>query len=376
MNNKMIRMIMALALLAALGLIQPLRVRACSAFVMNKGNRVIFGRNFDFFTGAGFVTVNPRNTAKTALVFPGNKPAQWVSQYGSVTFNQIGRDFPMGGMNEAGLVVECLWLFQAQYPGTDDRAALTELQWIQYQLDNCRTVEEVVASDRLVRILASATKLHFLVCDRTGRAGVVEFIDGKSVLYSPDRLPVKALANNPYQDCLEALKGFRGFGGATPIPDSSASNERFARMAAQIKGFGSGRSAADIESAFRILKSVRYEGAESPTQWSIVYDPLGMEIHFETRDRAERRSVRVADFNFGCDAVMKVLDLEAKNAGDVTRAFQDYSADANREHTRDIFDLFQKAGYAKDIPEMAIMIVGAYPETTHCQADPKKTIGK
>lgn len=376
MNNKMIRMISPLTLLAALSLVQPLRVHACSAFVLNKGNRILFGRNFDFFTGVGFVTVNPRNTAKTALVFPGNKPAQWVSKYGSVTFNQIGRDFPMGGMNEEGLVVECLWLFQAQYPGTDDRAALTELQWIQYQLDNCRTVEEVVAGDGLVRILPSDTKLHFLVCDRTGRASVVEFIGGKSVLYGPDKLPVKALANNPYQDCLEALKGFRGFGGAKPIPDSPESNERFARMAAQIKSFGAGRSSADIDGAFRILKSVSYEGEESPTQWSIVYDPLRLEIHFETRDRAERRSVRVADFNFGCDAVMKVLDLQAKNAGDVTRAFQDYSAEANREHTRNVFGLFQKAGYAKDIPEIAIMFVGAYPETTHCQADPGKTIRK
>jgi penicillin V acylase-like amidase (Ntn superfamily) len=27
-----------------------------------------------------------------------------------VTFNQYGRNFPSGGMNEAGLVIELMWL--------------------------------------------------------------------------------------------------------------------------------------------------------------------------------------------------------------------------------------------------------------------------
>ena len=35
-------------------------------------------------------------------------PASWVSKYGSVTFNQYGRELPTGGMNEAGLVVETI----------------------------------------------------------------------------------------------------------------------------------------------------------------------------------------------------------------------------------------------------------------------------
>ena len=375
MKERIVRVTAVLALIAGLEFLQPIPGRACSAFVMTKGDRVLFGRNFDFFTGLGFVTTNPRNTAKTALVFPGNTPAQWVSKYGSVSFNQIGRDFPMGGMNEAGLVVECLWLFDARYPAPDARPGLTELQWIQYQLDNCRTVEDVLASDSLVRIVPSETKLHFLVCDRTGKAGVVEFIGGKSVLYGPDRLPVKALANNSYQQCAEALKTFQGFGGTKPIPDSPESTERFARMATAIRNFGPDRGQADIEDAFRILKTVRYEGAESPTQWSIIYDPTHLEIHFETRDVAVRRTIKVGGFDFACAAAVKVLDLEAKDAGDVTKAFADYSAEANREHTRSIFGLFQKAGYAQDIPEIAVAFVGAYPESTRCQASAAKSEG-
>lgn len=366
MNNRIIRLMAALALSAALGLIQPWPIRACSAFVMNKGGRVFFGRNFDFFTGIGYVTINPRNTAKTALVFPGNPPARWVSKYGSLTFNQVGREFPMGGMNEKGLVVECLWLSKAEYPAADARQTLTELQWIQYQLDTCQTVEELLASDSQVRILPSATKLHFLVCDRTGKAEVVEFIGGQSLLYGPDRLPAKALANAPYRDCLEALQKYREFGGSEPIPDSPGSNERFARLAAGLKALGAGRTADDVDLAFRLLKSVRYEGPESSTQWSIVYDPVSLEVTYETRGQAGRRSVRIADFNFNCDRRPKVLNLEEGGQGDVSRAFQEYSPDINREQTRKIFELFRKTGYAPDVPEMAIILVGAYPETTRC----------
>ncbi len=47
---------------------------------------------------------------------------------------------------ESGLVVEELSYSPTQYPAPDARPALNELQWIQYQLDNHRSVQEVIAS--------------------------------------------------------------------------------------------------------------------------------------------------------------------------------------------------------------------------------------
>jgi len=72
---------------------------------------------------------------KTALLYPETvgQPAKWVSAYGSVTFNQFGRELPLGRMNEAGLVIEIMWLTQTEYPHSDRRPALRELQWAQYQ---------------------------------------------------------------------------------------------------------------------------------------------------------------------------------------------------------------------------------------------------
>ena len=41
-------------------------------------------------------------------------------KYGAIFFNQFGREFPMGGMNEAGLVVELMWLDETVFPSPDD----------------------------------------------------------------------------------------------------------------------------------------------------------------------------------------------------------------------------------------------------------------
>ncbi|GAG92346.1 unnamed protein product, partial [marine sediment metagenome] len=127
-------------------------VYPCTTFCIKDNKNIIFGRNFDFSTGFGYVIINKRNVTKTALVFPPEKPITWTSKYGSITFNQMGRELPYGGINEAGLVIEQMWLDKTKYPESDNRYGLSELQWIQYQLDNSTTINDVIASDRLVRV--------------------------------------------------------------------------------------------------------------------------------------------------------------------------------------------------------------------------------
>jgi len=52
-------------------------------------------------------------------------------------------EFPLGGMNEAGLIVETMVLEDTQYPSPDSRPEVETLQWVQYQLDNFSTIEAV-----------------------------------------------------------------------------------------------------------------------------------------------------------------------------------------------------------------------------------------
>lgn len=181
---------------------------ACTTFVLEGGGRIYFGRSMDWFSEDALVIINPRDVRKTAFVTPGNTPAQWTSRYGSVTFNVVGLEVPAGGMNEAGLVVENMWLKQMRYPEADSRPALSSLEWIQYQLDNCGTVAEVLTVAEQVRIDPSALPptVHYLVCDASGDCATIEFLGGKMVCHHGDKLPWRALANDPYDDSAAFLK--------------------------------------------------------------------------------------------------------------------------------------------------------------------------
>src|SRR5688572_12628309 len=159
---------------------QVIVVSACTTFFINKNGQMVFGRNYDWITDAGMVCTNLRGLSKVSLQTENGKAISWVSGYGSITFNQYGKEFPHGGMNERGLVVELMWLQETQYPESDDRASINVLQWIQYQLDNCANIGEVIATDKKLRIdPAAGAPLHFLVADGSGKAATIEFIDGK-----------------------------------------------------------------------------------------------------------------------------------------------------------------------------------------------------
>ena len=72
----------------------------CTTFVLQDADALLCGKNLDWFWSDGIVVINQRGIAKTAFTLPGREPARWVSKYGSVTFNQFGREMPFGGMNE------------------------------------------------------------------------------------------------------------------------------------------------------------------------------------------------------------------------------------------------------------------------------------
>jgi len=175
--------------------------QACTTFNIVHGDRNVFGRNYDWGVGEALVVINKRGVSKTSLKIQREtgKPVTWTSKYGSVTFNQTGREFCQGGINEAGLVVATMALDETEFPAPDSRPYLHKLQWRQYLLDKFSTVEQVIASDARVRISkARAPNNHILVSDRTGDCAAIEFINGKMIVHTREALPVRALANNTY----------------------------------------------------------------------------------------------------------------------------------------------------------------------------------
>ncbi|MDQ3169273.1 MAG: linear amide C-N hydrolase [Acidobacteriota bacterium] len=295
---------------------QPL-LDACTTFCVRAGDRVLFGRNYDFEIGDGRVMVNAARLEKKGALDGG---PSWRSRYGSVTFNQFGRGYPMGGINEAGVVVELMWLDETQYPAADARLPVSVLEWIQYQLDTAGSVADILASDARVRIQGQIP-LHYLVSDATGAAATIEFLGGRLVARSGDTLPAAVLANETYASSLAFADARRG-----QTPGGSGSHERFARVAAALPDIAAA-GGASIERAFTALG----DAAQRNTRWSIVYDQTARVIHWRTDEHDAVRFLRMASVDFSCVAAPLSLDVHAPVAGDARPHLTTLTLEANSE---------------------------------------------
>lgn len=329
---------------------------ACTTFCLKNGGEVLFGKNYDWMIGDGLIFVNRRGVEKRALISDGETAARWISRHGSVTFNQYGRDNPSGGMNEAGLVIELMWLDETQYPKADARPAIGVLEWIQYQLDVSGSVEEVVRNAETVRI-ASPVKLHYLVSDKAGNAAAVEFLDGRLVTHAGEKLVAAALANDTYEKSLNYSKQT-----AAEKAKTESSFDRFTRAAHRTKEF-SLKPKTEKEAvayAFDILSNVAQKNS---TQWSIVYDQRRARIHFRSLQSPAVKTIDARSFDYACGGAVKIFDLNSKEAGDVSGRFADYTNKANRDL---IERSFNGTPFLKGVPAPARDEIAGFSETFAC----------
>lgn len=349
--SRMTRPIVAsIALCAALFLLAD-TLHACSTFCVHAGGRRLFGRNYDFEIGDGMVTVNPSGLRKRGFQAGGPK---WTSRFGSVTFNQFGREYPTGGMNQAALVVELMWLDEAQYPPADARMPVGVLEWIQYQLDTAATVDAVIESDRQVRI-SGRVPLHYLVSDSSGRAATIEFLHGRLVVHTAESLPVPVLTNSAYKDSLRYLESRGG-----RAPSGAGSLERFARAAMGLERLEASGAARPIGAVFELLAGV----AQRNTRWSIVYDQTARAIHFRTDVFRPLRFVTMDAFSFACREGARLLDVDTPIEGNVSTKFKAYSTAANLAF---ITRTYAASSVTRLTPAAEIAAIAAHPDTATCE---------
>jgi len=341
----------------------PLQGQACTTFFLDHDGSKVFGKNYDWHLGHGLIIINQHGVKKTAMAGMGHdsvKHTQWTSKYGSLTFNQYGREMPTGGMNEAGLVVHLMMLSQTQYPEPDARNPIKDLQWIQYQLDNFSSVKQVIEHESKIRILNNEVPgLHFLIADKTGNSATIEWLNGKFVCHTDETMPVKALTNSTYKDSLKYLQRHKGFGGTMKIDSSSMSLDRFVRTAEMLKSYPSQPEKPLVEYAFDILKNV----SDESTKWSIVYDLEKLTIYFKTSLNKNIRSVDLPKFDMSCSAPIKVINLDSKLSGDISDSFINYTRQMNQKM---INIAFKRTSFVSNIPEITIHQRIVYPESTTC----------
>lgn len=347
-------------------------VYSCTTFVLKNDRSLLFGSNLDWYIGTGLLIVNKRNIEKTALVDSAENPITWISKYGSVTFNQVGRDFPYGGMNETGLVVEQMTLSNTQYPKKDSRHSIQACQWIQYQLDNCASIEEVINTDKFLRIVDKISFFHFLICDRNGNAAVIEFLNGRMKVETGKQLPIEVLANSSYEESISAYRS-----KADNTYDRSLYH--FCTAAKMIENYSVKKVNDDVDYSFKILQSVS-EGHN--TKWSIVYDIKNLKIYFkifETPTLTKTQivylkkegfaKIKVVDLNeidFSNSSPCQVMNLELDKKGLVNSYFQKYTTSINKKYISKAFDYFWRLGVPIHISDKELNYLTKYPESFKC----------
>ncbi len=325
----------------------------CTAFCLDNGDHCVFGANFDNSFENGLLLVNKRHVLKTTWEpSTSGEYARWVSRYASVTFNLIGYQMVWSGMNEAGLMISTMSVVETRSPIPDERTPFQSPYWMQYQLDNHSTVEQVIASDGEIRISDPAVD-HYLVCDRTGECASIEFLEGKLVSHTGETLPVKALTNSTYQQSILGLEEDRLEG--SPLHENSL--WRFAMADYRLSTFEPSDTEAAVNYAFETLEAVTFDN----TVWSLVYDPVALRVYFHTNHNPEIRYLDFSGLDFSCQSQVMMLDVHADVSGDIRDDLVAYSHDVSYRHSKTFFTEYEGVSMSPILVDTLLWGVESFP---------------
>lgn len=301
-----------------------LSVRSCTAFYLENDSVRVLAKNLDWPVDNGYVLFNPAGRTKQTFFVEKLGNTSWISKYASITFNQFGIEFPLGGMNSQGLVIE--ELNSPALPSAMVQASkhhLNEYQFIQYMLDQYASVKEVIYHLEDFQITPIFLYLHYLVADSSGNRVILECAHEGIRYWEPREAYYAVLSNNSYEESLRYLEKFEGFGGDLPVLYRQGSGERFVSAAEKIRTYDN----ADIQPyAFDILNLVK----QKDTQWSIVYNLTSRKIYFRFHNCKNEKLFNVSSlFDNDCDQVLG-CDLRSCSCTNVD-SFQPYTPEDNTQ---------------------------------------------
>jgi penicillin V acylase-like amidase (Ntn superfamily) len=339
----------------------------CATFCLQAGKSSICGHNNDYLIQTGFITVNRKGLEKTAFNAPPSVPTTWISKYGSITFNQMEIDMPLEGMNEKGLVIIQSDLIVGMFDDRDNRPSLNSYQWIQYQLDNFATLDEVLENYKKIRIeCADMSPQHYYVCDSLGNIGIIEFLNGQLTFYKGTTLVYPVLCCDSYKNSMYNIERYVGFGGKKQIPAKwNVLPDLIAKVCVQVKNYDSKKSNA-IDYGFKILSEI---GSLTSNQWSVIYDINNKKIYFKSSLNKETRTLVMNDFNFSCKNPIKMLDIQTSNTKEkIGSQFFDFSTDYYRKYQKNLHK-YLKDNFPEfpEIPADFFEMIVNYPLTSECK---------
>ena len=350
----------------------------CSTFMFRDDHTFLVGHNLDeSYEVPGVIAINKRNVQKTSISFfeiltaqkPPSPTCNWTSRYGSVTFNALGREFPDGGINEAGLYIQEMTLAETVFPQDNTRPKMFMMQWMQYQLDNFDAVKLVLASS--TQIVLDGWEWHFFVSDIDGNCASIEFLEGKPSIHTGSSMPVPVLCNTHYPQEIEKLEQYEGFGGDKPVDLHDKTIPRFVHATHMIQN---PPDPVSIDYGFEILKTLE----RGSTRWSYIIDVYNQSVCFHTSLAKERKYFDIPAFDLSCDTPARMLDIHSNLKDNVAGHFVDFSLQLNRQFVEALADALSPSAEIIGVIEAhrntvqnVIKTVSEYPDSTTCV--PQKT---
>lgn len=301
--------------------------QACTrALYQGPNGRILTGRSMDWkLEWEGNLWILPRGIERNGAAGP--RSLTWAAKYGSVVVT--GYEVATAdGLNEAGLMVNGLWMSDSVYPTDDGRTPQMSLAiWPQYMLDNFATVAEAVAHAEANPFhVVSAdvpgqpgrlATIHLSLSDASGDSAVLEWVDGELVIHHGREYQV--MTNEPrFEDQLAITRYWNRVDGLSFLPGTSRAEDRFARASFLINAVDQvddmRLAAAAVFSVMRNISapygvSIEDRPNLSTTRWRVVADHKAMIYYFESVVSPNLFWVDLNNIDFSTEAGARKLDL-------------------------------------------------------------------
>lgn len=330
-----------LGLIVALALVSP-AIACTRAMYEGPNGRFLTGRSMDWKED---IQTNlwalPRGMARDGAAGPAS--LKWTSRHGSVV--ATGYDIAAAdGLNEAGLMMNGLWMSDSTYPEADGSTPTIAISVFgQFLLDQFATVAEAVAWLRANPVLVLTGEvpgqgrlatMHFSLSDATGDNAVLEWVGGELQIHH-DRAH-RVMTNEPaFPEQLAITSYWREVGGLQFLPGTNRASDRFARASFYMDAVTKSDDARVAAAAtFSVIRNVSVPlGITTPdrpnissTRWRVVADHKDRLYYFESTVSPNVFWIDLKKLDFGPRAGVRKINLGADQSnlfsGEVSGQFR------------------------------------------------------
>ena len=247
---------------------------ACTGITLTaEDGSVVRGRTGEFGTPLDIRLVFiPKGIPMDGGAVKGAKAKTWTSRYGAVGVNANHEDAALDGLNDAGLSVGAFYFPDyADYPqvtAADDGNVVNPLNFVNYLLTMCATVDEVRQAAASVVVAGAKLKawggivppFHWIATDRSGASVVIEPVGGKLMIHEN---PLGVITNSPTFDW--HMTNVRNFIYLNPlnVPPVKLGKVEFSQLG---QGTGLGGMPGDFTPPSRFVRAVVFTQSLFPVK--------------------------------------------------------------------------------------------------------------